>query len=158
MAYIALNDALNRFPNLQWLDLSYCRHFTNFGLCNLLCSLPGLVHLRSTHNPQLNDLAMVQVAQDLRLAGGQQLRLEHLDVSFTGVAGNGISELSTYTPSLSYLALCRRTAIPCEHSRCVTCGQGEDRERELRLLLCAVCRVSAYCSKQCQRTDWPLHR
>ncbi len=38
------------------------------------------------------------------------------------------------------------------------CGACLKDEADARILLCGSCGVEAYCSKECQRRDWPSHK
>jgi MYND finger len=41
---------------------------------------------------------------------------------------------------------------------CENCGKREDTEAGKRLLRCARCKEATYCSKECQKEDWKLHK
>jgi len=43
--------------------------------------------------------------------------------------------------------------------KCARCGARDDHENSfIRLLLCACCKATLYCSKTCQTKDWTTHK
>ncbi|KAJ7670492.1 hypothetical protein B0H14DRAFT_3071359 [Mycena olivaceomarginata] len=56
--------------------------------------------------------------------------------------------------ALSMAFPCRRKALT---TFCCGCGQREDTlDQPLRY--CSKCQVASYCSKECQKSDWPEHK
>ena len=41
---------------------------------------------------------------------------------------------------------------------CTQCGVGYQSNPSKKLLKCSGCNLMRYCSKECQRTNWPLHK
>ncbi|XP_006462827.1 hypothetical protein AGABI2DRAFT_119665 [Agaricus bisporus var. bisporus H97] len=64
----------------------------------------------------------------------------------------------TYLPNLrkEHYAICRRTLELYPDSR--ICGNCMKPARQVRLKYCVECRGATYCSRECQRADWKLHR
>ena len=70
----------------------------------------------------------------------EQYETEQLDTNASRMASEAASKATSMTPT------------PPSFHDCAHCGAGSARS------LCGRCRGSHYCSKKCQRADWPQHK
>jgi hypothetical protein len=47
---------------------------------------------------------------------------------------------------------------PKKRTYCQNCGKSKQKDGVAQLMSCGKCKLTVYCSKECQRTNWKEHR